>query len=87
MRLIDADQIPFLSIPVAPVMTTDTDVVFRAGAFKEDVDRVPTVDTAKRGHWMFRTDGNFYGMYKCSVCRDTVPKPSRYCPMCGAKMD
>lgn len=49
------------------------------------VNTEPTVDPTKHGHWIFRTDGIFNGMYKCSVCRDTVPKPSRYCPMCGAK--
>lgn len=51
MRLIDADQIPFLSIPVAPVMATDTDVVFRTGTFKEYVDRVPTVDIETGIQW------------------------------------
>lgn len=51
------------------------------------VDEEPTVDPVKKGNWIYRTDGIFYGMYKCSACRDTVPKPSRYCPMCGAKMD
>lgn len=51
----------------------------------EVIDEEPTVDFVKRGHWIFRTDGIFNGMHKCSVCRDTVSKPSRYCPMCGAR--
>ena len=51
MRLIDADKIPFLSIPVAPVTSLDTDVVFRVGAFKEDVDQVPTVDIDTGMQW------------------------------------
>lgn len=56
-------------------------------SFANFVNSEPTVDnTIEHGHWIYRTDGIFNGMYKCSVCRDTVPKPSRYCPMCGAKM-
>ena len=94
MRLIDADKIPFLSIPVAPVMTTDTDVVFRAGAFKEDVDRVPTIDTVKHAHWVrvARSENEYW---QCSNCHGyfTLPMPKyrgfymRYCGCCGAEMD
>ena len=83
MRYIDADELlnqypedkqsEFSLIPLYEV--------------RNSIKRAPTVDTVKRGHWIFRTDRNFYGMFKCSVCRDTVPTPSRYCPMCGAKMD
>lgn len=57
-------------------------------SFVNFVKTEPTVDnTIEHGHWIYRTDGIFNGMYKCSVCRDTVSKPSRYCPYCGARMD
>lgn len=50
------------------------------------IDNMPTVYPVKHGHWIFLTDRNFNEMYKCSACRDTVSKPSKYCPHCGAFM-
>lgn len=58
----------------------------------DTIERVPTVDTVRHGHWMLRTDGpdeDFSIMYQCSACRGTAPKRVlyEYCPMCGARMD
>ena len=87
MRLIDADK--------AYKVLTDyyhqrTEIQHKA--LKEAIERVPTVDPVKHGHWI-KTD--YEGTYECSVCgemwtlNDGTPEENNmnYCTRCGAKMD
>lgn len=94
MRLIDADKLKtelknayakFETILL--VLGISAKVKKVVDEFINVIDNMPTVYPVKHGHWIFLTDRNFNEMYKCSACRDTVSKPSKYCPMCGAKMD
>lgn len=69
-------------------------MVFNLMELDEAMEKTPTIDPVKHGHWI-----NDKGLYKCSVCNElwchwwanTVPiermnKMMRYCPLCGAKM-
>lgn len=78
MRLIDAD------------MLEPTEVYMNYGftriVYMDDIDEMPTVDTAKHGHWVKSLD--HYDRYMCSVCGHlTNTESDNYCSYCGAKMD
>ena len=89
-RLIDADE--------AYKVLTDyyhhkTEIQHKA--FKEAIDRVPTVDPVKHGHWVEqeRCDWVYSKECRCSECgkyrlmTNPFGREWNYCPNCGAKMD
>ena len=41
----------------------------------------------EKAHWIRHTHVFRKDEYVCSVCKRTVPKPGRFCPYCGSKMD
>ena len=61
------------------------------------IDKQPTVDHVKHGHWIIVDWRKSDGVYpnqgkKCSCCFKTyhttqVPFDANYCPNCGSKMD
>lgn len=64
------------------------------------IDKQPTVDPVKHGHWMCENLRSKTAMFDCPVCGKTCYDLSgrgkhgeksvcnyRYCPWCGAKMD
>lgn len=57
-------------------------------AFREDIDKLPTVDAEPVKHGLWVKLGKHD--WACSVCRRVVPYSytgHKYCPNCGAKMD
>jgi len=88
MRLIDAEKTFEVLIEYYHQRTT-----FQHYALREALDRVPTVDAVKHGHWVTITDEPFADKYKCSECdkepliADCEFELTPYCPFCGAKMD
>lgn len=59
--------------------------------FVRDIENAPTVDPVRHGHWINK---GYYAI--CSECGansgtqynglEPIPRWSRYCPDCGAKM-
>lgn len=78
MRLIDAELLKkHLDIP---------DCMMPQRSVIEAIDREPTIDPVKHGHWYdYDSDDGWY----CSVCGHPARYISgpNYCPYCGAKMD
>ena len=88
-RLIDADE--------AYKVLTDyyhhgTEI--QHDALKEAIERVPTVDTVKHGHWVEQEhcDWVYSKEYRCSECgkyrlmTNPFGREWNYCPNCGAYM-
>lgn len=53
------------------------------------IDKAPTVEERKHGHWIEHPE---HPICDCSVCGERVPiysgsKKYKICPYCGAKMD
>ena len=44
----------------------------------------PSVSDRLQGEWIKNSE--WWGVYKCSLCRKTVGESMNYCPHCGAKM-
>lgn len=94
MRLIDADK-----MLAELLMINERSNIFAAPfarRIKRFIDRQPTVEERKHGHWIYVFDNEIMEpVYKCSLCKKTAlyqcfsydTVDSRYCPHCGAKMD
>ena len=91
MRLIDADK-----MSVELLMINERSNIFAAPfarRIERFIDRQPTVEERKRGHWIFTQDMMRYDV--CSVCGSRAlfeefsfnTVASNYCPHCGAVMD
>ena len=89
MRLIDAEE--------AYKVLTDyyhhkTEI--QHDALKEAIERVPTVDPMKHGHWVEQEheDWKWSKEYRCSECgkyrlmTNPFGREWNYCPNCGAHM-
>ena len=91
MRLIDADDIPYVDLN-GDMPASDIRVWV---AFKDRIDSMPTIgisaiEERKKGSWIPQEDenGDPYGD-KCSECgaRYVMPEgKTNYCPVCGADM-
>ncbi len=90
MRLIDADK-----MQTELLMINERSNIFAApfaGRIKRFIDRQPTIEERKHGHWFAPEDDDGRTAWHCSVC-DYVVKtigfyPNyNYCPCCGARMD
>lgn len=84
MRLIDADAIPYVDLN-GDMPQSKTRVYV---AFKEKIDRLPTIDPVKHGKWI--EEPNCW--YRCTNCGQHYPSirgymDYSYCPNCGAKME
>lgn len=96
MRLIDADALKdyYLTRP-------QEDFSYNRRFTAEDValriEKAPTVDSVKHGHWVAVNpdERGFADLFSCSCCENTVwtmaftkkLSGSAYCSKCGAKMD
>ena len=85
MRLIDADR-----MQMELVMINERSNIFAApfaGRIKRFIDRQPTVEERKHGHWIKLFDPN-HGIIglECSICEGEMSRETEYCPYCGALM-
>lgn len=84
-RLIDANKISYhkSGFPKGDGFDSGLD-----WSFREDIDKLPTVDAAPvvHGRW-WHCDDDCELWYECSVCSASSPIEANYCPSCGAKMD
>ena len=91
-RLIDANEISYHKSGFPKGDGYDSGLDW---AFREDIDKLPTVDAVEvvHGRWIEKEHyfQNYYDYtdYKCSVCGLTQDNlgGANYCPNCGAKMD
>ena len=90
MRLIDADEIPYVTTYREDWMnnTTTEDQC----AWKSNIDAMPTIEERKKGRWILnsiayiRNDIAVPG-YRCSECGSiTTVEIQRFCHWCGADM-
>jgi len=95
MRLIDADAVKYQMLYKENWMKGTGEEA--QGAWKSDIDKMPTIDAVpvKHGEWI--DDG---GLYRCSSCNhlwselwwteicpiERMLKIMPYCPNCGADM-
>ena len=90
MRLIDADE---LMNGFAELVNNKNLIFMTASQVMEMLDKVPTVDTEKHGHWIIHEKWHKHKRYivcECSACGKSSGgnyKTTPYCSMCGAKMD
>ena len=94
MRLIDADKLPYIKAPIAPILVGN-EVVWCDIVYKLRIDNAPTVEAEpiKRGRWIRKESKRSY-WFECSECGYPPPLDkfkrewfSNYCPNCGARMD
>ena len=87
-RLIDANKVPYhkSGFPKGDGFDSGLD-----WAFREDIDKLPTVDAVEvvHGRWIEHSHLEVGG--ECSVCGWQFQwfenNEAHYCPHCGAKMD
>lgn len=91
MKLINPNEIKFVLVPIAPVLSGES-VYYERMAFQPEVDQIPRIEAApvRHGTWLPDKTGNVY--WVCSCCgfpseASGAYKLYKYCPNCGAKMD
>lgn len=91
MRLIDADDIPYTMLYKENWMKGTGEEA--QGAWKSDIDKMPTIDAGPVIHGEWVIDGEFID---CSVCKrekwsrvpyEDLVKRFKFCPNCGARLD
>ncbi len=103
MRLIDAEfleRIKFHPLPYTHIVPSDTDAEsYKRGwndAIDAIMDNVPSAQPERKtGKWIRdkKTEKEeqliFHKIWMCSKCGEQQcrPKPSNFCPNCGAKME
>ena len=93
MRLIDADKLPYIKAPIAPILVGD-EVVWCDIVYKLHIDNAPTVEAepVKHGKWIVNNETKEWVTIYCDQCHDGMwnrkddPFPN-YCFNCGARMD
>jgi len=85
MRLIDADAIPYTMLYKENWLAgTGCE---EQGAWKSDIDAMPTIEERKKGEWMERNSKvkGLGDVYICPFCRYEVDcVKENFCPNCGA---
>lgn len=91
-RYIDADDIQFITVPIAPLSKRDH-VHYEKVVFKRGIENAPTIDAVpvRHGKWIhevrYTIDSlHSYQQYRCSECDMTYITNTKYCPNCGARM-
>lgn len=94
MRLIDADKLRKDIQFVLDTLGEPTKYGLRQAM--SIIDKTPTVDTERHGHWICILEekmgdfSKFAHLFKCSYCHTPFLGMSdryHYCPNCGAKME
>lgn len=91
MKLIDADVLKEKLEKTADINNPkfSYDSMMIAKIMIQMLNKAPTVEERKRGHWIEHPE---HPIGDCSVCGERVPiysgsKKYKNCPYCGAKMD
>ncbi len=90
-RLIDADAIPY-TVAYKENWMDGTGKEERM-VWKSDIDKMPTVEERKTGHWVEDKEASknhVEKIYRCSACNDFeawgTTELYNFCPNCGADM-
>ena len=89
-RLIDADQFKAKLLSFMDRKSTtpsDTDCIL--DGVLNLLEKQPTIDPVKHGHWIDTGRPDYYlnKEYRCSCCNSVDYMCSPYCYNCGTKMD
>lgn len=91
MKLIDKDALSMelMNEVLNAYAKADFRFAHALNVFQGLIDKAPTVEERKHGHWIEHPE---HPICDCSVCGERVPiysgsKKYKICPYCGAKMD
>lgn len=91
MKLIDKDALSMelMNEVLNAYAKADFRFAHALNVFQGLIDKAPTVEERKQGHWIEHPK---HPIGDCSVCGERVPiysgsKKYKSCPYCGAKMD
>lgn len=91
MKLIDKDALSMelMNEVLNAYAKADFRFAHALNVFQGLIDKAPTVEERKHGHWIEHPE---HPIGDCSVCGERVPiysgsKKYKNCPYCGAKMD
>lgn len=85
MRLIDKDALSMelMNEVLNAYAKADFRFAHALNVFQGLIDKAPTVEERKRGHW----EDIDLDTSVCSVCKKPQEYETKYCPECGAKME
>ena len=86
MKLIDKDALSMELMNEVLNAYAKADFLFAhaLNVFQGLIDKAPTVEERKQGHWI---DLEFDDVSICSLCKNPQEVETLYCPECGAIMD
>ena len=86
MKLIDKDALSMelMNEVLNAYAKADFRFAHALNVFQGLIDKAPTVEERKQGHWI---DLEFDDVSICSLCKNPQEVETRYCLECGAIMD
>ncbi|MEQ2813142.1 hypothetical protein AAAV04_04515 [Phascolarctobacterium faecium] len=86
MKLIDKDALSMelMNEVLNAYAKADFRFAHALNVFQGLIDKAPTVEERKQGHWI---DLEFDDVSICSLCKNPQEVETLYCPECGAIMD
>lgn len=86
MKLIDKDALSMelMNEVLNAYAKADFRFAHALNVFQGLIDKAPTVEERKQGHWI---DLEFDDGSICSLCKNPQEVETLYCPECGAIMD
>lgn len=86
MKLIDKDALSMelMNEVLNAYAKADFRFAHALNVFQGLIDKAPTVEERKQGHWI---DVEFDDVSICSLCKNPQEVETLYCPECGAIMD
>lgn len=86
MKLIDKDALSMelMNEVLNAYAKADFRFAHALNVFQGLMDKAPTVEERKQGHWI---DLEFDDVSICSLCKNPQEVETLYCPECGAIMD